>query len=155
MQRKLIGIDLGTTKTGLARSDESGTLAFTWQTIEGNLTSQLKTLTALILQEQSLKQNQGNDKPFQIIVFGLPSQAGEWKDKIQAFALELKHALQERKLDISLVFANEDFSSFDAQKNIREVKSTMKRKKRSQIDTQQDDAEAARIMLQGYLDKKT
>ncbi len=142
---KLLGIDLGTTKSGLARSDESGTLAFAWQSIGGSLEKQLVTLTTLILESSN---------EFSEIVFGLPSQEGEWKNKIQAFALKLKHALQEHKLDIPFVFANEDFSSFDAQKNLQEVKSTMKKKARLKFDSTLDDAEAARIMLQAYIDNR-
>lgn len=153
MQSKLIGIDLGTTKTGLARSDESGILAFTWKTIEGNLTSQLKTLTELIIGQKELAKDQFTNQPFQKIVFGLPSQEGEWKNKIQEFAKELENSLKSKNITIPITFSNEDFSSFDAQTNLNQIKSTLKKKKRIQMDTKQDDAEAARIMLQAYLDK--
>lgn len=140
--KKLLGIDLGTTKTGLARSDESGTLAFAWKTIEGSPETQRRTLENLILDQSH----------FDEIVFGLPSQEGEWKNKIRSFALTFKNSLRENGLDIPIAFANEDFSSFDAQKNLLEVKSTLKKKKRLAMDEKKDDAEAARIMLQRYID---
>lgn len=140
--KKLLGIDLGSKKTGLARSDESGTLAFAWKTIEGSLETQRRTLENLILDQTH----------FDEIIFGLPSQEGEWKDKIRSFALGLKHALKKNGLNVPVAFANEDFSSFDAQKNLLEVKSTLKKKKRLAMDHTQDDAEAARLMLQRYID---
>lgn len=149
--KKLLGIDLGTTKTGLARSDESGTLAFAWKTIEGDLKTQLKTLTNLILDQRSPSHTSSH---FGAIIFGLPSQEGEWKNQIRAFALTFKDSLRENGLDIPIAFANEDFSSFDAQKNLLEVKSTLKKKKRLAMDEKKDDAEAARITLQSYLDKR-
>lgn len=142
---KIIGIDLGTKKTGLAYSDESGILAFSWKTIEINIQKILTTLVEIITNDPK--------RAFSKIVFGLPSQEGEWKTQIQAFALKLKSALQEKDIDIPIVFQNEDFSSYNAQKNILEIKSTLKKKKRLQINTTEDDAEAARIMLQNYLDK--
>lgn len=149
--KKLLGIDLGSKKTGLARSDESGTLAFAWKTIEGSLETQRRTLENLILDQRSSSHTSSH---FEEIIFGLPSQEGEWKNKIRSFALELKHALEKNGLNVPVAFANEDFSSFDAQKNLLEVKSTLKKKKRLAMDASKDDAEAARIMLQRYLDSR-
>jgi RNase H-fold protein (predicted Holliday junction resolvase) len=148
---KILGIDLGTKKTGLAYSDESQTLAFTWTVIEDDLEKQFDTLSNLILK-----------KGFQHIVFGLPSQEGEWKSKIQAFALRLKSALNEHFTTSTstppptsplISFFDEDFSTFEAGQNLSEIKSTLGKKKRQKMDTSKDDAEAARIMLQRFLDQ--
>lgn len=141
---KILGIDLGTKKTGLAYSDESQTLAFAWKTIEEYIDTQLDTLIDLILNDP-----QG---PFEHIVFGLPSQEGEWKAQIQAFALKLKSNLQEEESEALISFCDEDFSSFKAGQNLSDIKSKLPKKKRQQMDTSKDDAEAARIMLQSYLD---
>ncbi len=164
---KILGVDLGTRKTGLAYSDESGILAFSWKTIEGSLDSQLEKLVELILPSEI---NLHEAPPaFTEIVFGLPSQEGEWKAKIQAFTLKLKSTLDEHfnnnlGYDLSdptannstplISFFDEDFSSFEAGQNLAEIKSTLGKKKRQQMDTSKDDAEAARVMLQRFLDSR-
>jgi|GEM_PF-495268 len=158
IEGKILGIDLGTKKTGLAYSDENQLIAFSWKIIEGNLEAQLNILSDII-------QN-AIEGPFTKVVFGLPSKEGEWKDKIQTFALKFTSKLQEHRQEdpsnehqenyhIPLVaFQDEDFSSFKAGQNLAEIKSKLPKKKRQQMNTAKDDAESARIMLQAYLDKK-
>lgn len=70
---------------------------------------------------------------FEKIIFGVSDTS-----------VDVKEIDEIRNLGLSVVFENEDFSTLMAQKNIQEF--------RGKNITKNDNAEAARIILQGWLD---
>ncbi|MDA3815609.1 MAG: RuvX/YqgF family protein [Patescibacteria group bacterium] len=64
---------------------------------------------------------------------------------ISETSADVKEIEQIKELGLSVVFENEDFSTLMAQRNIQEF--------REKKITKQDNAEAARIILQSWLDR--
>ncbi len=123
---RLLGIDFGTKRVGLALSDEGGVLAFPKTTLLNN--------ENLIQEIQSVV----NDYNVAKIVVGesknLDGKDNPLMEHIKDFCEELK---EEIKIDIFL--EPEFLTSFQA--------------KRFQGETGQTDASAAAIILQSYIDK--
>ena len=124
---KYLGLDYGRARTGVAVSDDEGTLAFP-RTVLYSLPEErlFKSLAEIIETEKA-----------RVIVVGLPS-AGEgidpnWKKEVEAFAHRL-----EVKLQIQVIWENEMFTT-----KIAEIHS----KKKS-------DASAAALILQSFLDRQ-
>ncbi|MCK4636110.1 MAG: Holliday junction resolvase RuvX [Candidatus Moranbacteria bacterium] len=126
-----LGIDWGEKKIGLAIADEEMRMAFANQVVlnDKNIWKNL----AEIIDEYSIEK----------VVIGLSAHKiqSDNEKKIRFFSEELKN-----KFDIEIIFTEEMFSTREAQTNLKaqEVK---------KLDSK-DDAEAARILLQSYLDNK-
>ncbi len=124
-----LGIDWGEKKIGLAIADEEMRMAFANQVIlnDKNIWENLSS----IIDEYSIEK----------IVIGLSTNDVQTDNekKIRLFADELKS-----KFNVEVFFTEEMFSTREAQTNLRaqDVK---------KLDSK-DDAEAARILLQSYLD---
>ena len=124
---KYLGLDYGRARTGVAVSDDEGTLAFPRTVLHSLPEEKLFKSLAEIVETEKTK----------VIVMGLPS-AGKgidpsWKKEVEAFAHRL-----EVKLRIQVIWENEMFTT-----KIAEIHS----KKKS-------DASAAALILQSFLDRQ-
>lgn len=128
---KILGIDFGDKKAGFAISDFDSRIAFPRETLKFNEKKELKEKIKKYLEEESIS----------LIVLGLPlSMKGEDTDqtkKVRDFHKELTN-----ELEIKVVFQDERLSTRTA-KNIFQER-----------ETKDEDALAAQVILQSYLDKK-
>lgn len=123
---KILGIDYGRAKIGLAVGD----------TLTG-LVEPLAVWPSSKFKVQSSKFAQDND--IQKIIVGLPG--GKLDTEIKEFGKEL-----EKETGLPVEYFNETLTSVDAQKILIEIKK--KRKYRQEME----DAYAAAIMLESYLE---
>lgn len=133
--KRILGIDFGSARTGLALSDESQTLASplpAWE--RKNKLGLVKYLQGLIAEHQIEK-----------IVLGFPrnldGSLGEMAQEVLALEEELV-----RSLGIEIVLWDERLSSVSARRHLKEHRISTKKKK-SVVDTI-----SAVLILQSYLD---
>ena len=126
----LLGIDYGEKKVGLALS--AGELSRPYQIIQVN------SLESGVNQIQTICKTEDIER----IVIGFPSldRESDIAKKIELFARELG-----KKVDLPIVFQDETLSSKEALSKMIEVGKRMKKR-------QKDDAFAAAIILQNYID---
>jgi putative Holliday junction resolvase len=126
---RILGIDHGDVRIGLALSDESGTVARPLQVIQHVAREADAETIARIAAEKEAK----------LIVIGLPTDSdgeiGHQARKVQRWAEALKQATA-----IPVEFWDESFSSQEAE--------SLKHRTRGEPN----DAQAAAVMLQNYLD---
>lgn len=128
---RIICIDFGKKRIGLAWSDPSHTLALPGPTIEGGLDAVCKVLSQFEIDT---------------IVVGLPLLLNGTKGEMALLAEQFGEALQKR-LHVEVVFFDERLSSRQAEVLLQER--SLRRKERSaKIDTA-----AATLLLQAYLDR--
>ena len=124
-----LGIDWGEKKIGLAIADDETRLAFADQVVfnDDRVWENLKGF----IDEYSVEK----------IVIGLSTHdvQSDNENKIRSFADKLKS-----EFDVKVVFTEEMFSTREAQENL-------KKQEVKKLDLK-DDAEAARVLLQSYLD---
>ncbi len=136
---KIIGIDYGDTRTGLAISDERETLAFSIGTVSA------KTIPEAV----SKVAEKINENGAQKIVLGLPKNMdgseGFRAEKTRKFAA----ALQEIFPEIPLHFLDERLTTKAAEYFLNQTNTRGKKRKKT-VDTV-----AAQIILQDYLDSQT
>jgi putative Holliday junction resolvase len=132
VKSRVLAIDFGLKRTGLAISDATKTIALPWTTVHGNIQailSKIKTREAEI----------------ETIVVGLPllmnGEKGEMALKAEAFANEIKRAFP----DIAVKLYDERLSSRGAEAMLKMTGQS--RKQRSQ----KTDETAATLLLQSYL----
>jgi len=129
---KILGIDYGEKRIGLALSDEIGIIASPIPTLK------VKSISDAVSKIYRIAKRQNVNK----IILGLPlnSKGDETKQSIQTryFADSLKSTN-----GVDIEFRNEAYSTKQARKSIR------KGSKKKNLDS-----EAARIILQEYLDSK-
>ena len=135
---RIIAIDYGTARIGLALSDPTGTLARPLPFLPAKADAKLAREIA------DLAQKQGD---VHLLILGLPrnmdGSSGEAATKVQAFAAILRQATT-----IPLKLIDERLSTVQASRQLQESgKNT--RKQRGQIDS-----EAACVLLQGHLDSQ-
>lgn len=132
---KILSIDYGDKRIGLAISDENGKLASRFLTVENiSLKNLAEELAGITMRENIRK-----------IIIGVPigfKRESKQTEKTRLFINELK-----QKINLPIIEVNEVFTSKMAEENLRnagvrglELKSLI-------------DQEAARIILQEYLDK--
>jgi len=133
---KIIGIDYGEKRIGLAISDEAGKYAFPYATFENDKEGVLAPIRELCAKEQVTA-----------IVIGLPlnqdGQPGPAAKKVQDFAEQLQE-----NLHVEIFFEDERFSTTLASSLLRAAGKNTK-EIRSRVDR-----DSARIILQTFLDKK-
>lgn len=140
---RLIGIDYGVARIGIAYSDERKIIASALETIQVDRKSK-QTVNQVIayLEEHSKKLSYRIDK----IVVGMPlmmsGKTGMMADEVKHF-IEL---LQKGLPDIPIISWDERLTTVLAERSMREA--SMTRKKRSK----QVDKVAAVLILQSYLD---
>ena len=138
---RIIGIDYGLKRMGLAISDISHLIASPLTTLEG-----LKNIDELVhyLKKQEMEQNFTLEK----VVIGLPlhmdGKQSQMSDQVKIFAQKL-----EEKLDIKIYFFDERLSSVQAERFLKEA--NFSRKKRTQFV----DKLSAVLVLQSFLDSRS
>jgi putative holliday junction resolvase len=140
---RVLGIDYGARRIGLALSDATATLASPWRMLH-RPPSEAETVRILMGEIAALQQA---DDGLAAVVVGWPRRLdGSPTDQtaiVEAFAGALK-----RRLDVPVVLQDERLSSTEAESRLaRREKDWRKRK-------QQLDAVAAAVILQDYLDSR-
>jgi putative Holliday junction resolvase len=140
--RRIIGIDYGMVRLGIAISDESKTIA---TPIKVFLADKKTEQTVIKLLEELTRHQKDYHYTIESIVIGLPLMMS---GKIGFLADEVKHftALLQQHTSIPIVFWDERLTSVQADRSMREGNLTRKRRARSA------DTVAAVIILQNYLD---
>ena len=133
---KILSIDHGDKKTGLAISDENEKLASRFLTVENKSSNNLiKEIKKIVFRNNIQK-----------IILGIPvgfkGESAQTKS-IREFSVKLS-----KNIDTPIIEANEIFTSKMAEENLR--KAGVKGEEIRKII----DQEAARIILQDYLDKE-
>lgn len=132
---RILAIDYGDARIGLALSDESETLASPLQTYNSQSMRKDIDYISVLAKEK----NAG------LIVLGLPinmdGSMGERANKTQSFGSVL-----ERVSGIKVVYKDERLTSISAEKTL--IECNMRREKRKQVI----DTLSAQIILQNYLD---
>lgn len=138
LQPRLLGVDYGDARIGLAISDELGLFAHPLETIHCRQTHPLERIAELV-QEKAIAK----------IVLGLPlrrdQSEGPAAEKVRAFADRL---LQELPNTITLDWIDESFSTVEAQAHLHAVGKTTKKSKPI------IDQAAAVVILQAYMDQQ-
>ncbi|MEW6407382.1 MAG: Holliday junction resolvase RuvX [Patescibacteria group bacterium] len=126
---KILAIDYGSKKIGLAISDETQSIALPFLFLENRGDKNLTEEIYRICQKNKVGE----------IVLGMPKtmagQEGKQAQRVKKFAKLLK-----KKVDLSIIFEDERLTSKLAQRFLEKNK-------------KEDDRIAAQILLQDYLDK--
>lgn len=134
---RILGIDYGKRRIGLAISDPLGIIAQSLPTLTIKETTDLLSEIEILVKEKEVS----------TVVLGLPKNMngtlGEQGKKVQEFGEELS-----QKINIKIEFWDERLSSVESQKVLREEKRKIKHKK------ELVDKISASLILQGYLDKR-
>lgn len=125
---RILGIDFGTRRVGVALSDDAGTMAFPHATLDAD--------NNIIEKIRALCEREGVGK----IVIGLPQAPGSMSDtamtaRVRAFGESLK------KIGLPIEFESEFFSTGEAKDSGATKKEHI-------------DASAAAIILQSYLERR-
>lgn len=133
---RIVGIDPGEARIGIAISDEMGSIAFPRETIQarGGRTKALERVRAALA-----------DDEVSLAVVGLPlrldGSEGEAARRARAFGQALGEALA-----VEVVFWDERLTTVAAERSLREMG------RRGAKSREVVDQSAATILLQGYLD---
>lgn len=142
---RVLGVDFGQRRIGLALSDSSRTLARPWRTMAAAATARASA-AALAADIARVNANELED-PIDLIVIGLPRRlGGEDTDQTPA-AREFAAALAGAS-GLSTAWQDERLSSHEADRRLAEHERDWRRRK------QQLDAAAAAVILQDYLDEQ-
>ncbi|HXG90063.1 MAG TPA: Holliday junction resolvase RuvX [Vicinamibacterales bacterium] len=140
---RVLGIDYGVRRIGLALSDATGTLASPWRMVE-RPASEAATLTLLVGAIETLV---ADDDGLEAVVVGWPRRLDGSATHLTALVEALQRALAQR-LSIPVVLQDERLSSSEAESRLA-VRERDWRKRKAKID-----AAAAAIVLQDYLDHR-
>ena len=135
---RILAIDYGSTRIGLALSDPTGTLARPLPFLPAKADARLAREIADLAKKEDVH----------LILLGLPrhmdGSMGEAAAKVQAFAAALGQATS-----IAIKLIDERLSTVQASRQLQEAGRNA-RQQRGKIDS-----EAACVLLQGYLDSQT
>lgn len=135
---KILGIDYGTKRIGLALSDDRGIIAFplTALTLVGNIEKRVKELSTYL-----------STLSFEEVVMGLPllmnGKDSDMSLEVKAFSLLLEESLGKK-----IILWDERLTSKQVEKSL--IDQDIRRKDRTALV----DARAATLILQSYLDVK-
>jgi putative Holliday junction resolvase len=134
---RVLALDIGERRIGVAISDEGGVLAQPLQVIERKGTATDVAQVARLLQEQQAQE----------IVVGMPytlrgTQRGA-AEKVQSFVAVLREAVQ-----VPIILVDERLSTVEADRRMRES-SVRREARRSRVD-----AVAAALILERYLSER-
>ena len=134
--KRILGLDIGDRRIGVALSDPGGILATPLTILESrNADKNIAAIVALLNQHEVAQ-----------VVAGIPlsmdGSIGPQAEKVQVFVEKLK-----LQTNIPVVLRDERLTTYSAQVLMREAHPEKKKKKT------RDDAIAAAIILQGYLDE--
>lgn len=133
---KVISIDFGLKRTGMAISDESRIFAFGLDTVESN-----KLMPFLIELEKKER--------FTTIALGLPKRLNNEDSHVTENVRLLKNALENQFAGIEIVLIDERFTSKMAAASMYTAGATKKQQKEKGLV----DKVSATIILQSYLDQ--
>jgi len=136
-ETRIMGIDYGEKRIGIALSDPLLTFAYPFITLQ-NDSSFLLNLSKIIDEKKIVK-----------VILGLPSERFKSSKELSQKVLKLKSEI-ETKNKIEVVLWDEEYSSVIAKEKIME--SVTKKSKRKQKELL--DRHSAAVILQEYLDKK-
>ena len=140
---RVLGIDYGARRIGLALSDATATLASPWRMLQ-RPPSEPETLRMLITEISSLK---NEDDGLEAVVVGWPRRLDgsptDLTPVVQTFA-----QLLEAQVDVPVILQDERLSSTEAESRLARREKDWRRRK------QQLDAAAAAVILQDYLDSR-
>ena len=142
---RVVGVDLGRRRIGLALSDRSATLATPWRAVRGDgAVAEVVARLVVLLREL------GDDADDQLsgIVVGLPSHLDgrphELSGRVMAVAAEL-----EQQTGLRVTLQDERLTSVEAEQRLA-LRERDWRKRKARLD-----AAAAAVLLQDYLDEDT
>jgi putative holliday junction resolvase len=139
---RVVGIDLGERRIGIAISDPTATLARPVKTIErGRSDADAVNLLRTIVQEFTA------EEPVGCIVVGLPTRL-DGSDNLQTPRVKKIVELLARQLSIPIVTQDERLSSREAEERLS-LREKDWRKRKAMLD-----AAAAAVILQDYLDTR-
>jgi putative Holliday junction resolvase len=136
-ETRIMGIDYGEKRIGIALSDPLLTFAYAFTTLQ-NDSSFLINLSKIILEKKIIK-----------VILGLPSERFKSSKVLSQKVLKLKSEI-ETKNKLEVILWDEEFSSAIAKEKVLE--SVTKKSKRKQKDLL--DRHSAAVILQEYLDTK-
>jgi putative pre-16S rRNA nuclease len=140
---RLLGIDYGRKRVGLALSDPTGTLARPWKTVD--VRGGAKQLASDLAQEIEHLRSEADG--LATVVLGLPrrlsGEANEQTVAVEVLATELRTLV-----DVPLVLQDERLSSHEAESLLSRREKDW-RKRKSILDQM-----AAAVILQDYLDTR-
>ena len=140
---RVLGIDYGARRIGLALSDATATLASPWRMME-RPGSQTDTVALLV---RAIKELIESEEGLSAVVVGWPRRLDRTPTDQTAQVEVLVRAL-EQQLTIPVVLQDERLSSHEAESRLAKRERDWRRRK------QKLDAAAAAIVLQDYLDER-
>jgi putative Holliday junction resolvase len=136
-ESRIMGIDFGEKRIGIALSDPLLIFAYPFTTLQNDLAF-IKNLSKIILEKNIAK-----------IILGLPSSKFKSSAELSKKVQKLKQEI-ETKFKIEVILWDEEFSSAIAKEKV--IESVTKKSKRKNKDLL--DQHSAAIILQEYLDSK-
>ena len=140
---RVLGIDYGARRIGLALSDATATLASPWRLIERPASSQ-DTITLLVREIQQLIESEDG---LGAVVVGWPRRL-DGTPTGQTGAVENLARALEHHFEIPVILQDERLSSHEADVRLASSERDWRRRKKKL------DAAAAAIVLQDYLDER-
>ncbi len=140
---RVLGIDYGARRIGLALSDASATLASPWRAVE-RPPSERATLDLLVSEIESLV---AADEGLDAVVVGWPRRLDGSPTHQTSIVETLARALEAR-IHLPVVLQDERLSSHEAESRLARREPDW-RKRRARLD-----AAAAAVILQDYLDSR-
>lgn len=138
---RVLGIDFGERRIGLALSDPTATIARPWQTLERRGSDEAVVAEVADL----IRRLAADDDGLATIVLGLPSRLDGSPDAITERVRVFAGALRARVAQ-PIVFQDERLSSHEAERRLALTERDWRRRKRAL------DAASAAVVLQDYLD---
>lgn len=139
---RLLGVDFGGRRLGLALSDPSGSLARPWRTVERS-GDDAAVATTLAREIATLA---GEEDGLSAVVVGLPARLdgspNEMTARVEAFAATLR-----ARVRVPVELQDERLSSHEAESRLASSERDW-RKRKARLD-----AAAAAVILQDYLDR--
>ena len=145
---RVLGVDVGTRRLGLALSDPSGSLARPWQTIQAGATprASAEAVAALVRPSSFNDLDAGDTEGIGVIVVGLPRRLNGDDTHQTALAREIAATLTELT-GLTVHLQDERLSSLEAESRLA-LREKDWRKRKEKLD-----AAAAAVILQDYLDR--
>ena len=140
---RVLGVDFGERRIGLAVSDRSGTLASPVRTIDRR-NSGVDPVTLIVNTLDHL----GHDDPIERIIVGLPRRLDGTDNDLTARVLQLAAKLAERT-GLPIDLQDERLTSREAEERLA-LRERDWRKRKDRLD-----AAAAAVMLQDWLDQRS
>lgn len=135
---KIIALDFGLKRTGVAITDESKIFAFGLDTVESkNLMSFMKDINS--------------KEKLELIVLGLPKRLNNEDAHVTQNVLLLKEALEKEFPLLKIELVDERFTSKMASQSMHTAGATKKQKKQKELV----DKVSATIILQSFLDQSS